>query len=75
MTTELSVSTRTKDRPLAGARCWIISEAKAGMDTQTRGLAEALGVDFEMKRVTLAGVKRWTAPWGRVPKSVGFGEA
>jgi mitochondrial fission protein ELM1 len=63
------------DRPLAGARCWIISEAKAGMDTQTRGLAEALGVDYEMKRVTLDGLKKWTAPWGRVPKRACFGAA
>ncbi len=74
MATETSLETPKKNRPLAGARCWIISEAKAGMDTQTRGLAEALGVDYEMKRVTLEGVKKWTAPWGRVPKSAGFGE-
>jgi mitochondrial fission protein ELM1 len=62
------------ERPLAGARCWIISEAKAGMDTQTRGLADALGVDYEMKRVTLDGIKKLTAPWGRVPKRAAFGE-
>ncbi len=73
MTTDVPARPRTTGRPLAGARCWIISEAKAGMDTQTRGLADALGVDYELKRVTLDGMKKWTAPWGRVPKHAGFG--
>jgi mitochondrial fission protein ELM1 len=75
MTTEDATRNVRRDRPLAGARCWIISEAKAGMDAQTRGLADALGVNAEMKRVTLDGVKKWTAPWGRVPKSACFGAA
>jgi hypothetical protein len=44
------------------------------MDTQTRGLAEALGVAHEMKRVGLPGLKRWTAPWGRVPRAEHFAE-
>jgi mitochondrial fission protein ELM1 len=43
------------------------------MDAQTKGLAEALGVDYEMKRVELAGVKKITAPWGRVPRTELFG--
>jgi uncharacterized protein len=73
MTSDAPTRIHPNGRPLAGARCWIISEAKAGMDTQTRGLAEALGVDYEMKRVTLDGVKKWTAPWGRVPKRASFG--
>jgi mitochondrial fission protein ELM1 len=75
MTTDAAARPHPSERPLASARCWIISEAKAGMDTQTRGLAEALGVDYELKRVTLDGVKKWTAPWGRVPKRAGFGAA
>jgi mitochondrial fission protein ELM1 len=73
MASQAPFSTGQPDRPLAGARCWIISEAKAGMDTQTRGLAEALGVDYQMKRVTLEGLKKWTAPWGRVPRRACFG--
>ena len=75
MTPDPSARPRLPDRPLAGLACWIISEAKAGMDTQTRGLAEALGVDYEVKRVTLDGVKKWTAPWGRVPRQAAFGSA
>lgn len=63
------------DHPLAGASCWIISEAKAGMDAQTKGLAEALRVNYTMKRVGLDGLKKWTAPWGRVPRTASFGQA
>ncbi len=66
--------TTAPKRPLAGARCWIISEAKAGMDAQTRGLAEALGLAYEMKRVANTGLKVFTAPWGRVPRAIHFGE-
>lgn len=73
MASDVHLPSHRSDRPLAGARCWIISEAKAGMDTQTRGLADALGVDVEMKRVALHGLKKLTAPWGRVPKRSGFG--
>jgi mitochondrial fission protein ELM1 len=75
MASQAPFSTGQPDRPLAGARCWIISEAKAGMDAQTRGLADALGVDYQMKRVTLEGLKKWTAPWGRVPNKACFGAA
>ena len=71
----ISDRTGQNRRPLAGARGWIISEPKAGMDTQTCGLAEALGLDYEMKRVSLRGVKKWTSPWGRVPNRERFGEA
>jgi len=73
MASDVHLPPHRSDRPLAGARCWIISEAKAGMDTQTRGLADALGVDVEMKRVALHGLKKLTSPWGRVPKRAGFG--
>ena len=38
-------------RPLAGMRGWLISSGMGGMDVQTRGVAEALGLDYEMKRV------------------------
>lgn len=73
MTPDLPLHLRSSDRPLAGARCWIISEAKAGMDTQTCGLADALGVDYDLKRVTLEGLKKVTSPWGRVPSHARFG--
>lgn len=44
------------------------------MDTQTLGVAAALGLDVEMKRVANVGLKKVTAPFGGVPRSIRFGE-
>lgn len=61
------------DRPLAGARCWIITDGKAGMDVQARGVADALGLVYEMKHVAPAGIWRVAAPWGPVDPAEKFG--
>lgn len=50
-------------RPLAGATGWLISDGKAGHDVQSRGVAEALGLDYEIKRVEPRGFWRWAAPF------------
>jgi hypothetical protein len=63
MQTDLSPQTR----PLAGARGWIITDGKIGMNVQARGVADALGLDVEMKRVALDGIYKLMAPWGPVP--------
>lgn len=55
-----------KRGPLAGARGWIITDGKAGMDVQARGVADALGLQYEMKRVEPRGLWRLAAPWGPV---------
>lgn len=52
--------------PLAGARAWIITDGKTGMDVQARGVADALGLDYEMKRVAPRGIWKALAPWGPV---------
>ena len=62
-------------RPLAGARAWIITDGKAGMDVQARGVADALGLSYEMKHVSPSGVWKVTAPWGPVAPAERFGEA
>ncbi len=62
-------------RPLAGLPCWIITDGKAGMDVQARGVADALGVDYEMKHVAPAGIYRAAAPWGPVSPAERFGQA
>ncbi len=61
-------------RPLAGAACWIITDGKAGHETQARGVAEALGADMTFKRVAPRGPWRWAAPWGPVAPSERFGQ-
>jgi uncharacterized protein len=61
--------------PLAKARAWIITDGKAGMDVQCKGVAEALGVDFEMKHVTPSGLWKVLAPWGPVGPREAFGKS
>lgn len=69
-----SVSSNVAARPLAGARAWIITDGKAGMDVQARGVADALGLRYEMKHVAPSGVWKVTAPWGPVAPAERFGE-
>lgn len=59
--------------PLAGCTAWIITDGKAGMDVQARGVAEALGLAYEMKHVAPSGIWRVAAPWGPVAPSERFG--
>jgi mitochondrial fission protein ELM1 len=60
-------------RPLAGRKAWLITDGKAGMDVQVRGVADALGLDYEMKRVAPAGFWSLLAPWGPVAPAERFG--
>jgi uncharacterized protein len=59
---------------LVDRRCWIITDGKAGMDVQARGVADALGVSYEMKPVAPTGIHAALAPWGPVGPSVRFGQ-
>ena len=65
---------RAASRPLAGRRAWIITDGKAGMDVQARGVADALGLAYDMKRVAPAGIWAMLAPWGPVAPAERFGE-
>jgi hypothetical protein len=58
---------------LAGQSCWIITDGKAGMDVQCIGIAEALGVRYEMKPVKPVGIYRTLAPYGPVDPKERFG--
>lgn len=62
-------------RPLAGAKGWLLSDGKAGHETQSRGVAEALGLDYEIMRVASHGVFRMMAPYGPVDPREGVGRA
>ncbi len=62
-------------RPLAGLRAWVITTGMAGMDVQAQGVAEALGLAYEMKRVDPKGIWKIAAPWGPVAPSERFGQA
>lgn len=73
MTTDSTVPPPRPSRPLAGAKAWIITDGKAGMDVQARGVADALGLDYQMLRVEPQGVYRVMAPWGPVDRREQFG--
>lgn len=50
-------------RPLAGRSAWLITDGKIGMDVQVRGVADALGLNAEMKHVDPTGLHRFLSPW------------
>jgi len=52
-----------KRLPCVALRGWIITDGKIGMDVQCRGVADALGLDYEVKHVTPSGMRGLLAPW------------
>jgi mitochondrial fission protein ELM1 len=58
-----------------GRSGWIISDGKAGNDVQSRGVLDALGLDYAVKRVEPAGIWKLISPWGPVSPSERFGTA
>lgn len=62
-----------QQRPLQGLSAWIITTGAAGMDAQTRGVADALGLAYEMKPIAPKGLFKLLAPWGPVAPSERFG--
>ena len=50
----------------SGARAWIVTDGKAGDENQCVGIAEALRVSFELRRVVRRRPFGWTAPWGPI---------
>ncbi|CAA2103268.1 hypothetical protein MBUL_02107 [Methylobacterium bullatum] len=51
---------------LAHVGAWIVTDGKAGDENQCIGLAETLGLDFEIHRVTPRPPFGWLAPWGPI---------
>lgn len=47
----------------AAIRSWVVSDGRAGIEIQCIGLAEALGLAPEIKRVRAAKPWCWTTPW------------
>jgi len=44
--------------------CWVVTNGLAGFEMQAIGVAEALGLQPILKRVTPAAPYSWLAPWG-----------
>ncbi|MDR7037863.1 mitochondrial fission protein ELM1 [Methylobacterium sp. BE186] len=51
---------------LRGARAWIVTDGKAGDENQCIGIAETLGLAYEIRRIPARGPFGWTAPWGPI---------
>jgi mitochondrial fission protein ELM1 len=63
------IPTDAAERPapdLTGMRAWIVTDGKAGDENQCVGIAETLGLDYELRRVPAHGPFGWTAPWGPI---------
>ncbi len=77
MTSPPPIGGPTPERParsLAGARAWIISDGKAGHEALCRGVADALALSVEWKRVAPSGLWKAMAPWGPVAPGERFGQ-
>lgn len=51
------------DSKIRQASCWIVTDGSAGMEIQGIGLAEALGLDFTVKRIKTTKPWRWLPPY------------
>ena len=60
--------------PLLGKRAWLITDGKAGTIVQTRGVADALGLDVQEFSVFPEGLWRLLAPWVPVAPTENFGK-
>jgi uncharacterized protein len=58
---------------VAGTSGWIISDGKAGNDVQTRGVFDALALNYEVKSVDPKGLWKALSPWGPVDPAERFG--
>ena len=48
----------------ASTSCWVLTNGMAGFESQVIGIAEALGLTPEVKRVSPFPPFKWLAPWG-----------
>ena len=54
----------TSIKPLRGRKAWLITDDKIGMQVQVKGVADALGLDWEARQVDPGGLWKMLAPYG-----------
>lgn len=59
---------------MRGLSAWVITDGKAGSESQALGVAGALGLDAALKRAAPTGLYRLIAPYGPPDPRVRFGE-
>ena len=57
-----------------GRTGWIISDGKAGHEGQCRGVFEAMGLAYEVKRIRPGRLQQMLAPYAPVARAEHFGE-
>jgi len=62
-----------KSSAILRAHAWLITDNKAGMIVQCRGVADALQLDCVHKQIDPKGLRRWLSPWLRPATSERFG--
>ncbi|MEO0619699.1 MAG: mitochondrial fission ELM1 family protein [Pseudomonadota bacterium] len=62
-------------RQTSGKTCWIVSDGKAGVETQCRAIAEELRLRVSLKRVAPRRPWRWLAPYGAPDPGLAIGQA
>jgi len=73
MTNALPTNTSAKpDASSAPRRCWIVTDGKAGVETQCLAIAEELGLEIDLKRIVPRRPWAWLAPYGPVDPAVRF---
>ncbi|MGI9407224.1 MAG: mitochondrial fission ELM1 family protein [Hyphomicrobiaceae bacterium] len=74
MSNSSSDHTASDHGPLSGKSCWIVSDGKAGVETQCFAVAEELGLDIDLKRVSPRLLWDIVAPRGPVDPRERFGK-
>ncbi len=67
----------SQEMPLSAVRCrtgWIISDGKAGHEGQCRGVFEAMGLAYEVKRIAPGRLQQALAPYVPVARSERLGQ-
>jgi mitochondrial fission protein ELM1 len=54
-------------------RAWVLTDGKAGDEEPCRGVAEALGLQPELRRVSPGALFAWAMPWGPLDPAEGPG--
>ena len=67
-------SEKPPDKPLRGRKAWLITDDKIGMQVQVKGVADALGLDWEAKEVDPGGLWKVLAPFGPPDPKHRFGK-
>lgn len=73
MAREGAVSDADALAAVSGRSGWIVSDGKAGNDVQSRGVFDALGLEYQLKCVDPTGIWKALSPWGPVSPAERFG--